>query len=150
MKKKVIIIGGGIAGLSAGCYLRMNGFKTRIFEQHHHPGGLCTSWKRGDYTFDGCVHWLAGSSPDDPFHKLWNEDGGEQAQGTLWHKGLFQGSKNLQAIYERIQEMGKGTMPIMWFQPQMGTAPFLSCSGGNTSQKNSGSCMTREGFSLHW
>ena len=26
MNKKIIIIGAGIAGLSAGCYLRMNGY----------------------------------------------------------------------------------------------------------------------------
>jgi len=38
------IIGGGLAGLSAGCYLQMNGFTTRILEWQHQPGGLCTSW----------------------------------------------------------------------------------------------------------
>jgi thioredoxin reductase len=27
-KKSIIIIGAGIAGLSAGCYARMNGYKT--------------------------------------------------------------------------------------------------------------------------
>ena len=27
------------------------------------PGGLCTSWKRKGYTFDGCIHWLVGSRP---------------------------------------------------------------------------------------
>ncbi len=42
--KSIIIIGGGIAGLSAGCYGQMNGFRTRIFEMHKKkPGGLCTS-----------------------------------------------------------------------------------------------------------
>lgn len=30
-EKSIIIIGGGIAGLSAGCYGRMNGFRTCIF-----------------------------------------------------------------------------------------------------------------------
>jgi phytoene dehydrogenase-like protein len=44
--KKVIIIGAGIAGLSAGCYLQMNGYDTEIFELHNIPGGLCTGWKR--------------------------------------------------------------------------------------------------------
>ena len=41
IKKKIIIIGGGIAGLSAGCYLRMNGYQTVIYEMHSVPGGLC-------------------------------------------------------------------------------------------------------------
>lgn len=73
MSKKVHIIGAGIAGLSAGCYLQMNGYDTEIFELHTLPGGLCTAWKRKDYTFDTCVHWLVGSSPSDPFYGLWSE-----------------------------------------------------------------------------
>src|SRR4030043_1101950 len=73
MAKKVDIIGAGIAGLSAGCYLQMNGYDTEIFELHDKPGGLCTSWKRGDYTIDGCIHWLVGSGPNDVFYNLWNE-----------------------------------------------------------------------------
>lgn len=73
VKKKVNIIGAGIAGLSAGCYLQINGYETEIFELHNLPGGLCTAWKRGDYTFDGCIHWLVGSNPSDPFYSLWNE-----------------------------------------------------------------------------
>ncbi len=73
MKKKVIIIGAGITGLSAGCYLQMNGYQTEIFELHNLPGGLCTAWQRGGYTFDGCIHWLVGSNPSDPFYALWNE-----------------------------------------------------------------------------
>src|SRR3989304_2375133 len=51
--QSIIIIGAGIAGLSAGCYGQMNGYKTRIFELHDKPGGLCTAWKRKGYTFDG-------------------------------------------------------------------------------------------------
>jgi phytoene dehydrogenase-like protein len=62
MAKKVIIIGAGIAGLSAGIHARANGFDAKIFESHDLPGGLCTSWRRGDYLIDGCVHWLCGSS----------------------------------------------------------------------------------------
>ena len=73
MPTKINIIGAGIAGLSAGCYLQMKGFETRIFEMHSLPGGLCTSWKKDGYTIDGCIHWLVGSSPSDAFYNLWNE-----------------------------------------------------------------------------
>jgi phytoene desaturase len=38
-QKSVIVIGAGIAGLSAGCYGQMNGYRTRIFEMHDRPGG---------------------------------------------------------------------------------------------------------------
>jgi phytoene dehydrogenase-like protein len=72
-KKKVIVIGGGIAGLSAASFLQRSGFDTEIFEQHSLPGGLCTSWERKGYTVDACIHWLVGSSPKDPFYHLWDQ-----------------------------------------------------------------------------
>ena len=43
MVKRVVIIGAGISGLSAGCYARMNGYDTEIHEAHSLPGGLCTA-----------------------------------------------------------------------------------------------------------
>jgi|WetSurSiteA1Bulk_404760.scaffolds.fasta_scaffold06056_3 phytoene dehydrogenase-like protein len=70
---KISIIGAGVSGLSIGCYLQMNGFETEIFEKHSHAGGLCTSWKRGEFTFDGCIHWLMGSNSSSPFYRLWSE-----------------------------------------------------------------------------
>jgi phytoene dehydrogenase-like protein len=70
---KVSIIGAGVSGLSAACYLQMNGFETEIFERQSHPGGLCASWKRGDFTFDCCIHWLLGSNDSSPFYRLWSE-----------------------------------------------------------------------------
>jgi phytoene dehydrogenase-like protein len=42
MEKSMLIIGTGIAGLSAGCYGQMNGYKTQLFEMHDKPGGVCT------------------------------------------------------------------------------------------------------------
>jgi len=74
-KKKVIIIGAGIAGLSAASYLQRNGYQTEIFEAHSLPGGVCTSWKRGNYTFDYCVHWLMGTKKGSGFDILWEELG---------------------------------------------------------------------------
>jgi phytoene dehydrogenase-like protein len=70
---KVIIIGAGVSGLSVGCYLQMNGFETEIFEMNSLPGGVCTSWKRSGYTFDGCIHWLMGSGPASNLHEMWKE-----------------------------------------------------------------------------
>ena len=74
-RHSVIIIGAGIAGLSAGCYAQLNGYKSTIYEMHTIPGGLCTSWKRGEYIFDGCLDWLTGSAPDGMFYPIWNEVG---------------------------------------------------------------------------
>lgn len=51
----------------------MNGFQTQIFEKHDIPGGLCTSWKKGEYTFDGSVHWILGSDKGSGFYAMWSE-----------------------------------------------------------------------------
>jgi phytoene dehydrogenase-like protein len=75
MERSVIIIGAGIAGLSAGCYGQMNGYRTSIFEMHDKTGGVCTGWKRKGYTIDGCVHWLVGTNPANRFHRIWQELG---------------------------------------------------------------------------
>jgi len=71
----VIIIGAGFAGLSAGVYAQMNGYRTQIYEMHGLPGGLCTAWKRKGYTIDGCIHWLVGSSPRSGMYRYWEEVG---------------------------------------------------------------------------
>jgi phytoene dehydrogenase-like protein len=85
MAKKVVIIGAGIAGLSAGCYARMNDYEAEIYETHTLPGGLCTAWKRKQYTIDGCIHWLTGSSPEYSFYKVWQELGAVQGRRMLNH-----------------------------------------------------------------
>lgn len=73
--RSVIIIGAGIGGLAAGCYARMNGYQTTIHEMHSLPGGVCTSWERKGYTFDGCMHHLAGCRPDLRMYRMWRELG---------------------------------------------------------------------------
>jgi phytoene dehydrogenase-like protein len=70
---KINIIGAGVSGLSAGCFLQMKGFETEIFEKHNLPGGLCTNWEIGGYTFNGSLHWLLGSSKSNPFYQLWSQ-----------------------------------------------------------------------------
>ena len=70
---KINIIGAGISGLSVGCFLQMKGFETEIFEKHNLPGGLCTSWQSGGYTFNGAIHWLMGSNQSNPFYQLWSQ-----------------------------------------------------------------------------
>jgi len=71
--KKAIIIGGGIAGLCAGIYLRKNGFETEILEMHSTAGGLATAWKRGEYTFENCIHWFVGSKEGGDLNSTWKE-----------------------------------------------------------------------------
>ncbi|WP_404713504.1 phytoene desaturase family protein [Sphingomonas sp. MMS24-J13] len=72
-ERKIAIIGGGIAGLCAGVYARKSGYAVEILEQHQSAGGLATNWRRGDYTFETCLHWLLGSNPLGDLHAEWKE-----------------------------------------------------------------------------
>jgi phytoene dehydrogenase-like protein len=73
--RSILIIGAGIAGLATGCYAQMNGYRSHILEMHSLPGGLCAAWKRRGYTFDGCIHHLAGCVPGTNLHTMWQELG---------------------------------------------------------------------------
>mgnify|MGYP006287162557 CR=1 FL=1 len=110
MQRSMIIIGAGIAGLSAGCYGQMNGYDTRILEMHDKPGGLCTSWERKGYTFDGCLHWLVGSGEGSSFNRIWQELGALQDCDIVDHQVFLrvegQGGKafNLYTNVDRLEE----------------------------------------------
>ncbi len=85
MGKSIIIIGGGLTGLSAGCYGQMNGYKTTIFEMHDIAGGVCTGWKRKGYTIDGAMNWMVGTNPESSFYKFWEELGAAQGWKVYNH-----------------------------------------------------------------
>lgn len=86
---KVIIVGGGIAGLAAGTYACQSGFETTIFEMNGIPGGNSTSWRRKGYLFEGGMHWLVGSSEKVPMHKLWLEVGALRENNPVYNKDPF-------------------------------------------------------------
>jgi phytoene dehydrogenase-like protein len=71
--RKIVIIGGGIAGLCAAVYARRCGYEVEVLEMHDAAGGLATSWRRGDYTFETCMHWLLGSNPNTALYARWQE-----------------------------------------------------------------------------
>lgn len=91
--KKVVIIGGGIAGMTAGVLLQKAGFATAIYEKHTLPGGQCTGWKREGYFIDNCIHWLTGTRPGSALHELWKEIGALGDGVELHEKEMFFSSK---------------------------------------------------------
>lgn len=116
MQRSIIIIGAGLAGMSAGCYGQMNGYSTRIFEMHTMPGGLCTSWKRKGYIFDGSIHWLQGSRSG-PFFRFFEELGAVQGRRMVDHEEFLRiegsGGKTLVAYanLDRLEQHMKELSP---------------------------------------
>lgn len=75
MKKKIIIIGAGISGISCGINALNHGYSPLILEKNPTEGGLCTAWDRKGFHLDGCVHWLTGTAKNTYLRKMWEDLG---------------------------------------------------------------------------
>jgi len=61
----VIVIGAGIGGLTSAALLQERGFKTIVFEKNAFPGGSCSAFRKGGYTFDAGASVFYGFNEDD-------------------------------------------------------------------------------------
>ncbi len=57
MKKKVVIIGSGFAGLSAAAFMAKAGWSVTVLEKHATPGGRARQMKEVGFTFDMGPSW---------------------------------------------------------------------------------------------
>ena len=65
-KLSVVVIGGGLGGLSAAAHLARQGLQVTLVEEHEIPGGYATTFDRagGKYTFDVSLH-VTGSAREE-------------------------------------------------------------------------------------
>jgi protoporphyrinogen oxidase len=63
MAGNVVVLGGGVAGLSAGLYLARAGYPVTLIERGPVLGGLCGSFRVGDFTLDHGPHKLYSVVP---------------------------------------------------------------------------------------
>ena len=120
----VVVIGGGIAGLTATALLARHGLRVTLLEAHHQLGGCAGTFRRGPYTFDVGATQVAGLEP-----------GGSHAR-LLAHLGLaLPAAEPLDPGC--VVDLADGTEPIrLWRQPERwkqerewhfpGSAPFWS------------------------
>ena len=87
--KKLIIIGGGIAGLTAGIYALQNDYDVAIYEKNPTVGGECTGWNRQGYHVDNCIHWLTGCRPEDDLYKIWRNIGAINETTAFYREPYF-------------------------------------------------------------
>ena len=96
-RKTIVIIGGGVSGLSAGIYAQQHGFDAIIVEKHNIVGGLCTGWDRKGYHIDGCIHWLTGTKENTILNEMWKNLGAFESQDDIlqlnsWGSFNYQGT----------------------------------------------------------
>jgi phytoene desaturase len=57
MKKQVVVIGAGFAGLSASCYLAREGYSVTLLEKNNQTGGRARRYSAEGFTFDMGPSW---------------------------------------------------------------------------------------------
>ena len=101
----VIVIGGGIAGLTAAALLARQGVRVCLLEAHHQPGGCAGTFRRGPWTFDVGATQVAGLEPGGSHARLLNHLGIDTPAAELLDPGC-------------VVDLADGSAPIpLWHDP---------------------------------
>jgi C-3',4' desaturase CrtD len=82
MSKKVIIIGAGIGGLTAGGLLAKRGYSVTVYDQAYVAGGCASTFKRHGFTFDVGATQVAGLETGGIHQQIFTELGMEVPPAT--------------------------------------------------------------------
>ncbi|MEM8722324.1 MAG: C-3',4' desaturase CrtD [Cyanobacteria bacterium P01_G01_bin.39] len=74
-KQRIIVVGAGIGGLTAGALLAKRGYQVTIFDQALVPGGCASTFKRRGFVFDVGATQVAGLEPGGIHHRIFAELG---------------------------------------------------------------------------
>lgn len=72
-QSRIVVIGAGIGGLTAGALLAKRGYKVIVFDQAIVPGGCASTFKRRGFTFDVGATQVAGLEPGGIHHRIFRE-----------------------------------------------------------------------------
>ena len=72
-RTRVVVVGGGIGGLTAGALLAKRGYRVTIFDRAIVPGGCASTFKRRGFTFDVGATQVAGLEPGGIHHRIFQE-----------------------------------------------------------------------------
>ncbi|MDX2228307.1 MAG: C-3',4' desaturase CrtD [Leptolyngbyaceae cyanobacterium bins.349] len=71
--KRVVVVGAGIGGLTAGALLAHRGYSVVMLDQALVPGGCASTFKRKGFTFDVGATQVAGLEPGGIHHRIFAE-----------------------------------------------------------------------------
>ncbi|MFN6033581.1 MAG: NAD(P)-binding protein, partial [Dolichospermum sp.] len=72
-QSRVIVIGAGIGGITAGALLSNKGYNVLVLDQAIVPGGCASTFKRQGFTFDVGATQVAGLEPGGIHHRIFSE-----------------------------------------------------------------------------
>ena len=70
---RVVVIGAGIGGLTAGALLARRGYSVLVLDQAFVPGGCASTFKRRGFTFDVGATQVAGLEPGGIHQRIFAE-----------------------------------------------------------------------------
>lgn len=118
---EIVIVGGGVAGLSAGIHAQLDGHRAVVVERHGVPGGNLTGWDREGYHVDNCIHWLTGTNPVTERYRLWRTLGALDGTPVLQPESLY--------TYER-----DGRRLTLWRDPERLRRELLAAAPEDAGQ----------------
>ncbi|HEY9605224.1 MAG TPA: C-3',4' desaturase CrtD [Allocoleopsis sp.] len=71
--RRVVVIGAGIGGLTAGALLARRGYRVLVLDQAFVPGGCASTFKRRGFTFDVGATQVAGLEPGGIHNRIFDE-----------------------------------------------------------------------------
>ena len=102
----MIVIGGGIAGLTAAALLAKEGVAVSLLEAHHQPGGCAGTFRRGPGIFDVGAPQVAGLEPGGSHERLLRHLGLPLPDAEILDPGC-------------VVDLGDGSKPIqLWHDPE--------------------------------
>ncbi|MBW3042786.1 C-3',4' desaturase CrtD [Prochlorococcus marinus] len=104
-EESIIVVGGGIAGLTGAALLAKEGYSVTLIEAHTQLGGCAGTFQRGPYTFDVGATQVAGLEKGGIHHRLFNFLDVPIPEATILDPGCS-------------VVLGDGTEPInLWHDP---------------------------------
>jgi prolycopene isomerase len=86
VRTDVVVIGGGISGLTTAALLAKTGLGVCVVEREARPGGYLAGFDRRAFRFDTAIHWLNQCAPGGFVHKVFGHLGSDAPRAAPLHR----------------------------------------------------------------